>query len=331
MSLINGENPIIMNENLSLTLRDNAKQQLAQIKDIETGMEYLNKVKAIEVWAKAEKKDAELQNIIAEQKLRTQRIIGKILHESDMYGGDRKSEGFKSSSDSSILKKNDISPDQSSTFQKIASLPEDIFEKEIAHGKAKELTTSGMLQVAKSYERQERNEIKKSISLPVGIFNIIYCDPPWKYDFAETDSRKIENQYPTMAVDEICEMPLPEISEDALLLMWATAPKLLEALTVIDAWGFSYKTHAAWDKEKFGMGYWFRGQHELLLVATKGSFSPPPPEYRYSSIYKEARQGHSLKPEFYYEWIEKSFQGNKIELFARNKRHGWEAWGNELS
>lgn len=184
--------------------------------------------------------------------------------------------------------------------------------------------------------RELRQAIKKDkimtreIELPAGIFNIVYCDPPWQYDFAETDNRKIENQYPTMAVDEICEMPLPEISEDALLLMWATAPKLLEALTVIDAWGFSYKTHAAWDKEKFGMGYWFRGQHELLLVATKGSFSPPPPEYRYSSIYKEARQGHSLKPEFYYEWIEKSFQGNKIELFARNKRTGWESWGDQL-
>ena len=74
----------------ALQLRDNAKQQLAEIKTIETGVEYLNKVKAIETWAKAEKKDAELQNIIAEQKLRTQRILGGLLktdlkHNSNQY------------------------------------------------------------------------------------------------------------------------------------------------------------------------------------------------------------------------------------------------------
>lgn len=185
--------------------------------------------------------------------------------------------------------------------------------------------------------RELRQEIKKdnivteTFALPTGTFNIIYCDPPWQYDFAETDNRKIENQYPTMTVEEICKIELPEISEDALLLMWATSPKLCEALKVIEAWGFNYRTHSVWDKEKIGMGYWFRGQHELLLVAVKGEFSPPDVQFRNSSIYREARQAHSSKPIFFYEWIEKAFEGNKIELFARNKRIGWEAWGNELN
>ena len=68
----------------ALQLRDNAREQLAQIKDIETGTDYLNKVKAIEVWAKAERKDAELQNAIAEQKIRTQRILGNLLKENEV-------------------------------------------------------------------------------------------------------------------------------------------------------------------------------------------------------------------------------------------------------
>lgn len=177
--------------------------------------------------------------------------------------------------------------------------------------------------------RNDSHASKKPLEIPEGIFNIIYCDPPWQYDFAETDNRKIENQYPTMTVDELCGMQLPTISDNALLLMWATAPKLCEALRVIEAWGFEYKTHCIWDKGKIGMGYWFRGQHELLLVATKGNFSPPTPENRNSSIYNEDRQRHSQKPDFYYDWIDKSFEGQKIELFARIKRHGWEAWGNE--
>lgn len=114
---------------------------------------------------------------------------------------------------------------------------------------------------------------------PLETTSVLLADPPWQYDFAETDSRQIENQYPTATVDEICDHIdaawVPPHSEDAVLFFWATAPKLREAMKVMDAWGFQYKTHAVWDKEKIGMGYWFRGQHELLLVGTRGDMSPP--------------------------------------------------------
>jgi site-specific DNA-methyltransferase (adenine-specific) len=148
----------------ALILRDNAKQQLAQIKDIETGVEYLNKVKAIETWAKAEKKDAELQNIIAEQKLRTQRILGNLLKKSNIYKG-----AATQSKDTTALKLSDIgvTRDQSSTFQKIASLPQELFEEEIATAKKEsskriELTTSRMLQAAKQYSLEEKKEQNKN-------------------------------------------------------------------------------------------------------------------------------------------------------------------------
>lgn len=187
-------------------------------------------------------------------------------------------------------------------------------------------------EVKKEIKTEEKKEQKIFIAkqMPEDVFDLIYCDPPWQYDFAETDNRKIENQYPTMTVAEICAMKLPNISKDCLLLMWATAPKLIEALKVIDAWGFNYKTHGVWDKVKIGMGYWFRGQHELLLVATKGTYSPPEPEFRNSSIYTESRGVHSRKPMHYYEWIEQSFpHSHKIELFSRLERNGWKSWGNE--
>lgn len=184
--------------------------------------------------------------------------------------------------------------------------------------------------------RELRDEIRKGgkvykiKEIPEGVYNIVYCDPPWKYEFAVTDSRKIENQYPTMDLEEIKNLKLPKLSNDSLLLMWATAPKLSEALSVIEAWGFVYRTHCIWDKEKIGMGYWFRGQHELLLLAVKGNFNCPLPENRLSSIYKEKREGHSIKPIFFYEWIERAFGDKKrIELFSRNDRNGWTSWGNE--
>lgn len=147
----------------ALQLRDNARAELMQIKDIETGFDYLNKVKAIEVWAKAEKKDAELQNLIAEQKIRTQRILGQLIKDgqdnkeiaSQEYndGGNYKfgvpDRNTKTLADLGISRK------ESSTFKQIASIPEDIFEDTITEKKdavtkaVSELTTAGMLRVAK--------------------------------------------------------------------------------------------------------------------------------------------------------------------------------------
>lgn len=187
-------------------------------------------------------------------------------------------------------------------------------------------------QVKKEIKAAEKKEQKVFIAkqMPDDVFDLIYCDPPWQYDFAETDNRKIENQYPTMSVNEICTMKLPNMAPNCLLLMWATAPKLLEALDVIDAWGFKYKTHGIWDKVKIGMGYWFRGQHELLIVATKGNYSPPDSQFRESSIFCESRGAHSKKPLHYYEWIDQAFPlAHKIELFSRLDRDNWKSWGNE--
>ena len=123
----------------------------------------MNKVKAIEVWAKAEKKDAELQNMIAEQKIRTQRILGQLLKESEIRGGNHGNQYQMPKSVPSTLAKYGISKDQSSTFQKIAALPEEIFEQEIATAKVEsekriELTTSRVLTAAKEYEQAKKKE-----------------------------------------------------------------------------------------------------------------------------------------------------------------------------
>lgn len=152
----------MINESNALQLRENARMQLEQIKTIETGIEYLNKVKAIETWAKAEKKDAELQNMIAEQKIRTQRILGQLLKESDLDKGGRPSKENQSNH-ATGLSDFGLTKDQSSTFQKIASLPEEIFEAEIAQAKEEsekriELTTSRVLNAAKEYEQNRKKE-----------------------------------------------------------------------------------------------------------------------------------------------------------------------------
>jgi site-specific DNA-methyltransferase (adenine-specific) len=161
-------------------------------------------------------------------------------------------------------------------------------------------------------------------------YQVIYADPPWRYDFSKSDSRQIENQYPTMSVEDICALNIPS-DENAVLYLWATAPKLLEALAVMKAWGFVYKTQAIWNKKLLGMGYWFRGQHEILLVGTRGKVSPPSHSLRVGSVFSIARNKHSKKPDEISKLIAAWFpHATKVELFARAQSEGWDVWGNEV-
>lgn len=144
-----------INENTALQLRDNAQRMLMSIKSIEGGVEYLNKVRAIEVWAKAERKDAELQNIIAEQKIRTQRVLGRLIKEGQGRGELRKkNDNQYNASDKKELADIGVTKKQSSVYQKIASIPEAQFESHIAEKKqnvenaVNELTTAGILHFA---------------------------------------------------------------------------------------------------------------------------------------------------------------------------------------
>jgi len=177
--------------------------------------------------------------------------------------------------------------------------------------------------------------LQKPITLPVAETNkkyqIIMADPPWQYDFSKDNADKIENHYPTMTLKQICSLNVPS-DDNCVLYLWATAPKLLEALEVMKSWGFKYKTHAIWDKQWIGMGYWFRGTHELLLVGTKGKVSPPKPTKRVASVYKERRTEHSKKPRYFRDIITDSFSAdwNKLEMFARQKTDGWDAIGYEI-
>jgi len=160
-------------------------------------------------------------------------------------------------------------------------------------------------------------------------YQVIYADPPWRYDFSLDSADKVERHYPTMSLEEIKAVDVPT-DDNAVLYLWAPAPKTPEALEVMKAWGFTYKTNAAWDKGWIGMGYWFRGQHELLHVGTKGDFSPPKPKDRVSSMITVKRTEHSRKPDSVRDIIAKSFPNtNKLELFARQRIDGWDTWGNE--
>jgi N6-adenosine-specific RNA methylase IME4 len=173
------------------------------------------------------------------------------------------------------------------------------------------------------------------IPFPDKKYSIIYADPPWKYDFSSTHNRDIENQYPTMELKDICELKVSS-EDNSVLFLWATAPKLLDALDVMKSWGFQYRTHFIWDKQIIGCGWWNRGQHELLLIGTKGKFSPPENSLRIPSILSCHRAEHSDKPDQFRELIDKWYPDKtKLEMFYREKKplfpdQNWDVWGNDV-
>lgn len=225
-----------------------------------------------------------------------------------------------------------------STAATIAELPKKEQVEIVARGEKEILQAAKEIRANKA-EKRHGERIQRIVEISQGnkdlntskTYPVIYADPPWRYDYAESDSRQIENHYPTMDLNDICALPVSEIStKDSILFMWTTSPKLLESFDVISSWGFTYRTCAIWDKKKIGMGYYFRQQHEILIVATKGEIPAPPVSSRISSVISIDRSNHSAKPDEFYEIIENMYPDlPKIELFSRNKRDGWESWGNQ--
>jgi N6-adenosine-specific RNA methylase IME4 len=194
--------------------------------------------------------------------------------------------------------------------------------------------------VAKQTRRAERErELAAKIrALPDGTYGVILADPPWGFEPRSRETgmdRAADNHYPTSKTAAIEALGVASLAaKQCVLGLWATAPMLLDALEVMSAWGFTYKTHAVWAKPKGGTGYWFAFRHELLLIGTRGA--PPCPaqgeQWSSVSIVIEAPTGrHSEKPSFAHEFFEAFYPTvPKIELYRRGPaRPGWSAWGAE--
>lgn len=176
-------------------------------------------------------------------------------------------------------------------------------------------------------------------------YQIIYADPPWSYSDQGCQGT-MANHYTGMAIGDICSLPIESICDkNSILFLWATYPMLREALMVIDAWGFSYKSIAfQWIKLNrrsgyqrnfanpnyfYGLGRWTRGNTEPCLLATRGKPKRISPSV--FQIIESPISRHSQKPGETKDKIIK-LMGDlpRIELFARQKTPGWDVWGNEV-
>jgi N6-adenosine-specific RNA methylase IME4 len=182
---------------------------------------------------------------------------------------------------------------------------------------------------ANRIRRTHRDAELSTPRLPRGRYQVILADPPWQLGNPDSDLAP-DQHYPTLPLTHISALQVPA-AKDAILYLWAVSALLPEALDVVSAWGFTYKTNLVWDKHSIGPGVWLRNRHELLLVAIRGAWSPPEPELRVDSVITAKRRRHSQKPDQAYERIEAMYpHARRLELFARNRRPGWTSWGNQL-
>lgn len=328
-----------MNNLISIRLEE-ARKAVARSETIPEAKKAADIAAALNIYAKSQEAGAEIINDTAELQLWAARRLGELLLKTDKLNGSRGvGKKVEFTKQTPLLKEFGVQKRQAYVTQNLASVPEARLASDISALREKgEIRFNSVVKTYLSAKRKQNrvkriNEISKGnkeLSSEIR-FPVIYCDPPWRYEHCETENRAIENQYPTMALEEICKLPIHKIAApDCVCFMWATSPKLEESMRVLFSWGFSYRTCAVWVKDKIGMGYYFRQKHELLLVATLGN--PPVPEAsdRISSVIEAPRTRHSAKPESVYGIIEKMYPDfDKVELFCRTPRKGWHVWGNE--
>lgn len=224
--------------------------------------------------------------------------------------------------------------DKGEELDALAKLPEDKRAQIIDRAKAGEKVSAKTEAKKDKRETREADLGAKQIALPDKKFGVILADPEWRFEPYSRETgmnRAADNHYPTSTTDVIASRPVASIAaDDCALFLWATAPMLPDALAVMKAWGFEYKSHVVWLKDRQGTGYWFRNQHELLLVGTRGEIPAPAMGTQFRSALAYDVGEHSVKPPFAHEIVEAYYPTlPKIELNARRRREGWEAWGLE--
>lgn len=161
---------------------------------------------------------------------------------------------------------------------------------------------------------------------------VFIADPPWAW----SGGKKKAPKYSTMKLKELCDLA-PAVKamqgRDNLMLMWATAPTLQQAMALMATWGFAYKSFLIWRKRKLGTGFYSRNNAEIVLIGRKGRPGCPQKGEQGLTIFDgEARDArHSSKPHELHEWVERHYaDARKIELFARVNRDGWNCFGFDV-
>jgi N6-adenosine-specific RNA methylase IME4 len=323
---------------------ERARQALAEAARIDEVLQVHDLAAAAQEYAR-QAKDRELIDHATEIRERAERRAGEILRQMAEQGERQKpgdADGNRARPSVPKLADLGVSKSQSSRWQRKAAMSPEVFEEHVAAAKSQAIqsldrTTSQ----AEKRERRDARErdlaaatVRAAAALGSKVYGVIYADPPWRFEPRSRTTgmdRAADNHYPTMTVDKLKALAVPA-ADDAVLFLWATSPMLPAALEVMAAWGFTYKSHQIWLKDRTGTGFWFRNRHELLLVGTRGDIPAPAPGTQYDSVLALGVGEHSAKPAGFAEMIEELFPTvPRVEMFARpgERAGGWDYWGNE--
>lgn len=232
------------------------------------------------------------------------------------------------------LKELGVGKTKADAWRKIRAIPEHELEAffDAATQGDKEVSLKEVVNLGKKYTRNEEiEEIASNIDArtPDGTFNVINIDPPWpygtKYDSA---GRRAANPYPEMTLEEIAAINLPA-APDCVLWLWTTHKFMRHSFDLLDNWGFKDKAILTWVKDRMGLGEWLRSQSEFCIMAVKGK-----PKVNLTNqttvIYGPLRE-HSRKPDEFYAMVDELCIGRKIDWFSRERREGWEQFGNDTA
>ncbi len=172
-------------------------------------------------------------------------------------------------------------------------------------------------------------------------FATLLADPPWQFTNRTgkmaPEHRRL-SRYSTMTLQEIKELPVPQVAADrSHLYLWVPNALVLEGLQVMEHWGFTYKTNLVWFKirkdggpDGRGVGFYFRNVTELVLFGVRGSMRTLKPGRTQVNLLSTRKREHSRKPDEFYPLVERCSPGPYLELFARYPRPGWSTWGNQV-
>jgi N6-adenosine-specific RNA methylase IME4 len=271
------------------------------------------------------------QQDAAELKVRAERRLGEILPQG------KPGRGNKTFHDETISRV------QSHRWQRMAAVPEDLFEEHLQSCREDrdEITTAGVMKLAKAARKAEATDagnytaggtiedLHKAVAAGA-TFGCIYADPPWRYGNQATRA-STDNHYPTMTVDEIAALPVGKLAAPkSHLWLWTTNGFLFECPRLFEAWGFEFKSSYVWVKPQIGIGNYVRNSHEFLLLAVRGGLVGRAKNVRSWGEFDRTR--HSAKPErIRADVVERVSPGPYLELFARQEVPGWKSWGNDVA
>ncbi|PWJ88408.1 N6-adenosine-specific RNA methylase IME4 [Mesorhizobium loti] len=357
----------------SLVRYDAACMALASAKSIDEVKDFHDKAEAMRAYAR-QAKNHQMEVDAAEIRIRAERRLGElIVAQKTTIGLNPGGRPKTSASRGQVPEQptlSDVGVDRkmSARAQKMAAVPEGEFEAMVGDWRNRieienERVTVNLLKAGEKRMSRDQREAELAASqraLPTQKFGLILADPEWRFEPYSRETgmdRAADNHYPTSSLDAIMARDVASIAaDDCILFLWATAPMLIEAICVLDAWGFAvlerdaevgnlrpvktdarYVTSFAWLKERIITGYWNRGKHEILLVATRGNpvapdmYDPKLPSWFEGEAIMAPSGEHSAKPELFLDWIDKLWPNTpKIELNRRGPaRPNWSAWGLE--